>query len=72
MVDRKVVLWMTGFGGLLLVGGQALTTFRPPRTAVIDISHVYEAYDKKKARQAQFETDIKAVQEKLKALGYVE
>jgi Skp family chaperone for outer membrane proteins len=68
MVDRKVALWLTGFGGLLLLGGQALTTFRPPRTAVIDISKVFDAYEKKKERQTQFETDIKVVQEKLKAL----
>jgi len=68
MIDRKVVLWMTGFGVLLLLGGQTLNTFRPPRTALIDISQVFEAYEKKKELQAQFEADIKGVHDKLKEL----
>jgi Skp family chaperone for outer membrane proteins len=68
MVDRKFVLWITGFGVLLLLGGETLSTFRPPRTAVIDISEVFEGYEKKKELQTQFEADIQVVRDKITEL----
>jgi Skp family chaperone for outer membrane proteins len=51
-----------------LLLGAAQATFKPPRTAVVDISKVFDAYDKKKDREAQFKTEIKGVEDRLKEL----
>ncbi|MBI4605876.1 MAG: OmpH family outer membrane protein [Planctomycetes bacterium] len=63
-------LCAVSLAGLLLVGaGQgALKAFKPPRTAVVDISEVFEGYHKKRDRQDQFQAAIKGVEDKLKDL----
>jgi Skp family chaperone for outer membrane proteins len=51
-----------------LAGVQGVRAFKPPRTAVVSIGEVFEGYQKKKDRQAQFQARIKEVDEKLKDL----
>ena len=80
MIQRNVGLTAVGACAVVLLAahylaGQATVrreekpkTFAPPRMAVVDISQVFELYEKKKDRQAQFQSEIKEVEEKLKSL----
>jgi len=68
MVDKRLVVWGALLGTFLLLAGEAVQSFRPPRTAVVDISQVFDSYEKKKDRQAEFESEIKQVKEKLSVL----
>ncbi len=72
MKRERVVIGLFGLGALLcamsFLGAQVARTFQPPRTAVVDISQVFEGYDKKRDRQEQFQAEIKAAEDKLKDL----
>ncbi len=47
--------------GSLFLGAQAITSYLPPRTAVVDISAVFESYAKSKDRQAVLQAQIDGV-----------
>ena len=71
MTARSLALW----GGctacfLLAMGetGRALRTFAPPRVAVVDISAIFDGYQKKDDRQSQLRGDTDALEGKLKEL----
>ncbi|HVR75234.1 MAG TPA: OmpH family outer membrane protein [Planctomycetota bacterium] len=80
MIQRNVGLTAVGACVVVLLAAHFLAgqanpkrdakprTFAPPRIAVVDISQVFELYEKKKDRQAQFQSEIKVVEEKLKEL----
>lgn len=80
MIQRNVGLTAVGACAVVLLAAHYLSgqanpkrdakprTFVPPRIAVVDISQVFELYEKKKDRQAQFQSEIKVVEEKLKEL----
>ena len=65
---RKLRLWtavltlflLCASGGLFYLGAQAFTTFLPPRTAVVDISKIFEEYQK----QIDKSGELKAAVEK--------
>jgi len=60
-------LCVLGISAALLLG-VVQATFKPPRTAVVDISKVFDAYDKKRDREAEFKLEIKKVEDSLKDL----
>jgi Skp family chaperone for outer membrane proteins len=70
MRKMKVALWLSGLSTLLLlgtlIGQQVVKAFKPPRTAVVDVTQVFEAYDKKRDRQDQFQIEIKDAEDKVK------
>lgn len=51
---------------LVLIGSQAVQSFWPPRTAVVDISVVFENYDKVKDRQKQLNDQLEDVRGRLR------
>ena len=66
MHKLKAGVFVLGSMALLVVGAQAVRSFKPPATAVVDIAEVFEQYEKKKDRQAEFQAEIKGVEDKLK------
>ena len=68
MPRLNVGLCFLALGATILVGAQALKSFRPPVTAVVDIAEVFTLYDKTRDRQDQLESEKKSVLEKLKEL----
>jgi Skp family chaperone for outer membrane proteins len=72
MLTKRAVLWSSGLIVSLALGAvfgeQAIKAFKPPRTAVVDVSQIFEAYDKKRDRQEQFQAEIKVAEEKVKDL----
>ena len=54
--------------GTVFLGAQAVNTFLPPRTAVVDISSVFEQYTKSSDRQDSLEARIEGVKTKAKSL----
>ena len=63
-----VVAIFLGTCGLGILAQQAIRVFKPPATAVVDIAEVFELYAKKSDRQAEFQAEIKGVEDKLKGL----
>ncbi len=55
-------------GGTLLFANAVIREFAPPRTAVIDIKKVFDAYEKKKVLEGDLLKEAAAAQEKLKNL----
>jgi Skp family chaperone for outer membrane proteins len=63
------VVLFSGVALALFLGAPAVQNiFTPPRTAVVDISNVFDNYDKVKDRQAQLNTKLSAVRDRLKEL----
>lgn len=75
-MSRRILLSAWLVLALVLLGGlwgpslaqQARRLFQPPRLAVVDISEVFELYDKKRDRQAQFQAQINEAETKRKEL----
>ena len=73
MVGRQLRLWTTivvflCLGAVVLLGQRAARTFRPPRTAVVDISEVFDGYLKKQDLQKDLTNESRGVQSKFQAL----
>lgn len=72
MKGKKLAVWLGGGLGAflfgLLLGVEGGKTFNPPRTGVVEISKVFELYEKKKDRQEQLQGETKVLEDKLKDL----
>jgi Skp family chaperone for outer membrane proteins len=60
-----VLVTVVALGAL---GAEAVRTFQPPRTGVVDIALVFDLYDKKKDRQGELKGETDKVELKLKDL----
>ena len=69
---EKAGLFATCLAGTLaaigLFGAQADRLFKPPRAAVVDISVIFEDYQKKIDRESEMKEQTKGIEEKLKEL----
>jgi Skp family chaperone for outer membrane proteins len=68
MTGRKLALGVAWGAAICLLGAQAVKNFEPPRTAVVDIAAVFDAYRKKVDLQAQLEVDTTTLEGQLKGL----
>ena len=68
MNTRTAIVIFLCLGALVLVGQRAARTFRPPRTAVVDISEVFDGYLKKQDLQKDLTNESRGVQSKFQAL----
>jgi Skp family chaperone for outer membrane proteins len=68
MNTRTAIVILMSLGALVLVGQRAARTFRPPRTAVVDISEVFVGYLKKQDRQKDLTNESRGIQSKFEAL----
>ena len=68
MNTRTAIVIFLCLGALVLVGQRGARTFRPPRTAVVDISEVFDGYLKKQDRQKDLTNESRGVQSKFQAL----
>lgn len=68
MNTRTTIVIFLCLGSLILVGQRATRTFRPPRTAVVDISQVFDGYLKKQDRQKDLTNESRGIQSKFEAL----
>lgn len=68
MNTRTATVILMCLGALVLVGQRAVRSFRPPRTAVVDISEVFDSYLKKQDRQKDLTNESRGIQDKFKAL----
>ncbi len=68
MNTRTATVLLVCLAGLVLLGQRAVRNFRPPRTAVVDISSVFDSYQKKHDRQLDLTRESKSLQERFKIL----
>jgi len=54
---------------MFFVGAQAFTRFLPPRTAVVNISQIFESFDKRKDRAEELKTTFQTFSDDFKALN---
>lgn len=59
---------LCGSGCLFFLGAQAFTTFLPPRTAVVDISTVFDAYQKQLDKSGELKAAIDKATKQLDSL----
>lgn len=68
MNTRRAIVVFLCIGALALLGQRAVRSFRPPRTAVVDITSVFDGYLKKQDREKDLAGESRDVQDKFKAL----
>lgn len=68
MLTRRWAIALLALGAAGLVGFKSAQNFRPPRMAIVDISEVFENYEKKNARQEVLAAEAKKVETSLKEL----
>lgn len=61
-------LLLLGAGTTLLFAQAALREFRPPRTAVVDISDIFDQYEKKKVVEGNLKANVEKAEKEFEAM----